>query len=95
MSERYDASEQDDILREFVTLLSLPTADGGRKRAAGTKVNWKVDPDHLAAAYRHIQRYENGDIYDAESGAHALLHAGWRLIAKADQDMHRGEEGWL
>ena len=91
----YDPDEQLHILAVFAELLALPTADGGRKRAAGTKVNWQVDRGHWEAFWRHLRRYENGETYDAESQAHALIHAGWRLLACAAQDMHRGEPGWL
>lgn len=92
--------EQREILAIFTEMLRWPTADGGKKRAAGTKPNWKLDDSHEDAAWRHLHRKLDGDIYDEDSGAHAYIHAAWRLLAVAYQEgalnpsqrLERGEE---
>jgi len=91
----YDPREQDEIIEAFSELLRLPTADGGRKRAAGTKVPWRIDPGHKDAFWRHLKRQVDGDTIDADSGAPAWGHIAWRACALALQDRHRGEPGWL
>lgn len=79
--------EQNEILGAFLMLLEVPTGDGARKRAAGVKPFWKVDPGHAAAAVRHRTKHANGERYDAESGAHHLVHSAWRDLAIAYQEM--------
>ena len=79
--------EQNEILGAFVDMLTGPTGDGGNKRARGEKPLWKVDGSHYAAAHRHIERYEGGEHADADSGCHPLVHAAWRLLAVAYQDL--------
>jgi hypothetical protein len=80
--------EQREILAIFTEMLRGPTADGGVKRAAGTKAHWKEDPTHEDAAFRHMDRKLAGDIYDEDSGYHAYVHTAWRFLAVAYQ------EGW-
>lgn len=80
-------AEQNEILGTFMDLLAGPTGDGGGKRAAGLKPLWKDDDSHLAAADRHRAYYEDGERYDKDSGCHALVHAAWRCLAVAYQDM--------
>ena len=87
VTQPYDPSEQEQILRVFAKLLALPTQDGGRKRAARTKAHWTVDTTHEAAMFRHLARWKSGDLVDEESGAHALVHVGWRALALAVQEM--------
>lgn len=82
----YDPSEQDDISDIFAAMLALPTADGGRKRAAATKVPWTVDPDHEAGLFSHLARWKRGELEDPDSGAHPLIHAAWRCLALAWQE---------
>jgi hypothetical protein len=77
--------EQEFILDVFADLLAGPTRDGGRKRAAGTKVIWTEDPDHEDAMYRHLARYERGELDDTDSGCHPLVHVAWRALALAWQ----------
>jgi hypothetical protein len=83
----YRNSEQHEIEGAFSDMLRAPTGDGGNKRAAGLKVHWKVDPSHEDALHRHLQRWMDGERYDADSGAHALAHVAWRALALAYQQM--------
>lgn len=84
----YQPSEQDEVIRIFSELLRLPTKDGGRKRAAGEKPNWKVDGSHRDAMYRHLHRWEAGELADRDSGANPLVHVAWRALALAYQEAH-------
>jgi hypothetical protein len=78
-------AEQYEILGIYLDLLAQATGDGAAKRAAGTKPLWKDDPDHLAAAYRHLD--PSRERYDKDSGAHKYVHGAWRLLGVAWQDM--------
>ena len=82
----YNPAEQDEVLAIFADMLSVVTKDGGNKRARGEKPSWKVDRGHEAALYRHLQRWERGDLVDGDSGAHALVHVAWRALAIAYQE---------
>ena len=82
------SQETDEILAEFNELLAGPTGDGKTKRDAGLKPLWKVDPSHLAAAARHLERWQDGERIDADSGCHPLVHCAWRLLAVAWQETH-------
>ncbi len=84
-SVSYDPAEQDELIEVFSALLRLPTEDGGRKRAAGTKVPWRVDPGHEEAFYRHLARAESGEERDPDSGASPWVHIAWRALALAVQ----------
>lgn len=90
----YDPGEQDEIIDEFAQMLRAVTADGGRKRAAGVKPSWKVDPSHEAAIFSHLNRWKHGERVDPDSGAHPLVHLAFRALAIAAQETHRGEPGW-
>lgn len=80
--------EQMEVLGIFHELLEGPTGDGGAKRGRGEKPSWKVDDSHWDAAFRHINRYiEDEEMHDKDSGVHPLIHASWRLLAVAYQDM--------
>lgn len=88
----YDPYEQDEILHAFRDLLAAATRDGGKKRAAGTKVPWKIDTGHRAALHRHLGRYYLDPAgVDADSGAHHLVAVAWRALAIAWQDTHPDE----
>jgi hypothetical protein len=87
LTARYRNKEQHEIEGAFSDLLRSATADGGRKRAAGLKVNWKIDPSHPAAIDRHLDRWKAGERYDHDSGTHALVHVAWRCLAQAYQEM--------
>ena len=78
-----DNPERDDIIRRFTQELLKATGDGQKKRAAGTKPPWYIDPSHEAAVYRHLERWEDGERVDKDSGAHPLVHAAWRMLAIA------------
>ncbi len=85
--------EQREVLAIFTELLRGPTADGGTKRARGEKVIWKEDTTHEDAAWRHLNRKLDGDVYDEDSGYHAYIHAAWRLLAVAYQEGARLSDG--
>lgn len=86
--EVYDPTEQEAIQAEFRQMLWAVIADGGRKRAAGRKPHWTVDPDHAAALQRHLNRWDRGELRDKDSGAHPLVHAAFRCLAIAYQETH-------
>lgn len=84
----YDDSEQFEISARFTQMLWDSTKDGGKKRAAGTKPVWKVDPSHEGAIFSHIAKWKKGEKKDPDSGAHPLVHAAWRCLAIAWQETH-------
>ena len=90
-TEVYDPTEQDEIINTFSQMLWSATKDGGRKRSAGTKPSWKVDPMHLPAIFSHLNEYMHGNLVDKDSGAHPLVHLAWRALAIAWQDTHARE----
>ena len=92
MSKSYDPQEQNEIAAEFASLLRSATKDGAVKRARGDKVSWKIDETHEAHMYSHLQKYEAGVMVDPDSGAHPLVHAAWRALAIAWQDLHRDDD---
>jgi len=79
-------NEQAEVLGWFHEMLRTVTADGGRKRAAGTKPLWKVDSGHPSALYRHLEAWEIGERYDPDNGAHPLVAVAWRALAIAAQE---------
>lgn len=88
----YNPTEQDEVLAIFTEMLRSVTKDGGRKRAAGTKPSWKVDPSHFAAIFSHLNKYFHGEDVDPDSGVHPFVHLAWRALAIAYQDTHEGLE---
>jgi hypothetical protein len=80
-------SEQNEVLGIFMQMLAGPTGDGGNKRAAGTKVSWKIDPSHKAKGLGHLVRWLCGEKFDKDSGWHPLQHVAWRFLAIAYQEM--------
>lgn len=82
----WSPTEPDEIMRAFVEILKLPTADGAHKRQTAGKVSWKVDEGHRAAMYRHLRRWQEGELVDEDSGAPALAHVAWRALALAWQE---------
>jgi hypothetical protein len=77
------ADEVESTLDVLVELLRPVVADGGRKRAAGTKVHWTVDPGHEAALERHLDVVGAGP--DADSGACPWVHVAARALMLAGQ----------
>jgi hypothetical protein len=77
------ADERIDLLDRFTTELAKATRDGSKKRRAGTKPPWYEDDSHEAAVFSHITKWKRGELVDADSGAHPLVHAAWRLLAIA------------
>lgn len=88
MVQDIPTAEQAEVLQEFCQMLAAPSRDGGAKRAAGTKVSWKIDPGHVAALYRHLDRYEAGEKHDPEHEVHPLVAVAWRALAVAYQETH-------
>lgn len=82
----YDPSEQDEVILAFTEMLVKVTQDGGRKRAKGDKVSWKVDPGHEAGLFSHLSKWKKGELVDPDSGAHPLQHLAWRALAIAWQE---------
>ena len=78
--------EQAEVLGYFALMLPQVSKDGGRKRAAGLKPSWKVDPSHAGAMDRHILRWKAGERVDKDSGVHPLVHTAWRALAIAWQE---------
>ena len=77
------ADERADVLNRFTAELAKATGDGSKKRRAGTKPPWYVDAMHEAAIFSHITKWKRGELIDADSGAHPLVHAAWRCLAIA------------
>lgn len=84
----YDEAEQNEITNIFAEMLDACTKDGGRKRAAGEKVDWRIDKSHEGAVFSHITKWKRGEKVDPDSGQHPLQHAAWRLLAIAYQETH-------
>ena len=82
----YDAQEQTDVLVVFMALLAKVTRDGGQKRARGEKPPWWRDDSHEAAIFSHLAKWKKDMNTDPDSGAHPLVHAGWRCLAIAYQE---------
>lgn len=80
------SDEQQELLEMFVAGLLGPTGDGRRKREAGLKPFWRVDPSHLEKLRNHLGRLEQdpGEV-DADSGVSGWWHASWRCAALAVQ----------
>jgi hypothetical protein len=69
-------------------MLREPTKDGGNKRARGEKEPWWRDPEHEQRAQNHINRWNEGERKDRDSGVHPLIHAAWRMLAIAYQESY-------
>lgn len=81
------SAETDHILDVFQQMLAGPTGDGKTKRDAGLKEHWSIDKTHLRKGLGHVQKYLAGENVDPDSGCHPLVHAAWRFIAVAYQDL--------
>jgi len=79
-------TEQEDVLARFMAELRKPTGDGAQKRERSEKPPWYIDPSHEAAVFSHLMKWKKGELVDADSGAHPLVHAAWRLLAIACQE---------
>ena len=88
----YDPDERFEVLGIFCELLRSASVDGGTKRRRGEKPSWKVDQSHRRAIYSHLGRWATGERHDPDSGAHPLIHAAWRCLAVAWQEMHEEQE---
>jgi hypothetical protein len=77
-----------DIIMYFATMLLKPTGDGSKKLQRGEKPSWKVDRSHEAAIFSHLMKWKKGEKVDPDSGAHPLVHAAWRCLAIAWQEMN-------
>jgi len=76
-------TEQEDVLARFMEELRKPTGDGAQKRSRREKPPWYEDDSHEAAIFSHITKWKRGEKIDPDSGAHPLVHAGWRCLAIA------------
>lgn len=81
------AEEREDILDRFHEELAKVTGDGSKKRQANLKPPWHIDPSHEAAIFSHITKWKKGHVIDEHSGAHPLVHAAWRCLAIACQEI--------
>lgn len=86
--EDWTPAEPDEILDIFREMLAEATGDGAAKRRAGEKPSWKVDKSHEGAIFSHLTKWKRGELADADSGAHPLVHAAWRCLAIAWQETH-------
>jgi hypothetical protein len=86
-------AEPEEILDSFRGMLAAATGDGAKKRAAGEKVSWKVDPGHEAALFSHLNKWKHGELVDKDSGAHPLVHLAWRALAIAYQESQQYDAG--
>lgn len=86
MSDNYDATEQDVVVRVFADMLWAVTKDGGKKRARGDKPEWWRDGSHEAAIFSHLNKWKHGEKADKDSGTHPLVHLAWRALAIAYQE---------
>lgn len=82
------ATEQATVVAVFAEMLKAVTADGGRKRTAGTKPPWWCDAGHEPAIFSHLSKWKHGERIDHESGAHPLVHLAWRALAIAYQEKY-------
>jgi len=73
--------ERTDVLERFMAELSKATGDGSIKRQSGQKPPWYEDESHEAAIFSHLTKWYRGELSDADSGAHPLVHAAWRCLA--------------
>lgn len=80
-------AEVNEILGWCQNLLEGVFADGARKRAAGIKPLWKIDPGHYAASERHRVKHDDGERYDTDSGCHHKTHEAARCLMIAYQEM--------
>jgi hypothetical protein len=79
-------AERQDVLNRFSEELTKVTGDGSKKRQAGEKPPWYYDDSHEGAIFSHITKWKRGEMSDADSGAHPLVHAAWRCLAIACQE---------
>ncbi len=86
--------EAQDTMRTLSSLMMPVVMDGARKRFAGTKVHWLRDYTHVSALYRHLRRWENGELVDKDSGAHPLIHVAVRALMQAGREImsHDGRD---
>lgn len=77
------AAERADVLARFAEELAKATGDGSKKRQSGEKPPWYEDGSHEAAIFSHLTKWKRGELVDADSGAHPLVHVAWRALAIA------------
>lgn len=75
--------ERFDLLCRFNTELAKATVDGSLKRQNGSKPPWYSDAAHEAAIFSHLAKWKRGELVDADSGGHPLVHVAWRALAIA------------
>jgi len=92
LSSASPSSEAHDLLARFLVELHKPTGDGQKKRKVG-KPPWYIDQGHEAAIFSHLTKWKRGEMVDADSGAHPLVHAAWRCLAIACQETGNVPQG--
>jgi hypothetical protein len=86
-SGSYWAEERRDLLNRFSEELSKASGDGSRKRQRGEKPPWYEDDSHEGAIFSHLTKWKRGELRDPDSGTHPLVHAAWRCLAIACQEL--------
>ncbi len=79
----YWENERADVIERFTAELTKATGDGSKKRQSGEKPPWYEDGSHEGAIFSHLTAWKRGEMVDADSGAHPLVHAAWRCLAIA------------
>lgn len=82
------SKERDVFARVAAEMLDACSRDGSVKRDRGDKAPWWRDPTHEPAIFSHLMKWKRGELRDAESGAHPLAHAAWRMLAIAYQETY-------
>lgn len=73
-------AEATDVLERFYEALRAVILDGQNKRRAGTKPPWWKDGSHERAVFSHLSKWKRGELHDADSGAHPLVHLAARAL---------------
>ena len=81
-------NEKATVLNTFHNMLAAVTGDGSKKRQAGLKPPWWQDDSHEAAIFSHLHKWKRGEKVDPDSGAHPMIHAGWRCLAIGYQETY-------
>lgn len=84
---KYDGGKQFGALvyQDFTKAIKAVNAIGTFGAKKYKRSSWKTVPDAIVryedAAHRHLLDYNDGQIYDPESGYHHLAHYAWNVLA--------------